>query len=455
MKSMNNRTDLILLPTFTSKLKHFNVVSNYFGGPKKYSEYLIYHTKNDLNQMKQKYQNDINQALLYNPSLKKILSNDMTDCYLSNSKDQKKCIKMSEIKHNNVNQYISDGITDLASIIDDKPKVSINKSVNKSEHRTLIIVGGGISALSAAIYAARASLSPLLILGSVKDQEQIGGQLMLTNNVENYPGTSISITGEDLINNCLEQVKNLNVEIIEEWADSFHISNNNKKIQVKNITYTCDSLILATGSTARWLNLPNESKYIGNGLSCCVSCDGFLPMYRNKRLIVVGGGDTALYDALQLTKVTKDVIILVRSNKLRAQKILQQKVSSNQHIKIYYNSKLIEYIGDKKLSHIKIETNFQNEIKSLLDKSDVMSVGGVFIAIGHDPGTKHLEKTDLNLTKSKHIEVHHNIKTNIPGVFAAGDVADERYKQAITAAAFGAMAALEAEKWLEFRNKSA
>lgn len=300
---------------------------------------------------------------------------------------------------------------------------------------TLIILGTGIAGLTAAIYAARAKLSPLLISGP-----EDGGQLTLTTEVENFPGFEQGIQGPELINICKKQAERfgarLKVDIVTEFNQIKKglelILMSGEKIQTK-------ALIIATGASARWLGIPSEEKYKGRGVSTCATCDGAL--YRNKEVIVIGGGDSAMEESLFLTKFATRVTIIHRKDSFRASKIMQERALKHEKIKVIWDTVIEEIMGDgKKVQGVKLKNLKTNKITDF--KCD-----GVFLAIGHVPNTSFL-KGKLEMDENGYLKADPYSHTNIPGVFAAGDVQDRRFRQAITAAGSGCMAAMEAEKWL-------
>ena len=309
-------------------------------------------------------------------------------------------------------------------------------------HHKLIILGSGPAGYTAGIYAARTNLEPLIITGL-----QQGGQLMTTTKIENWPGATEDLQGPQLMDNMLQHIQRLNVnvkfDIIHETKlleHPFHLKGDSQE-------YTCDALIIATGASAQYLGLPSEKTYLGKGVSTCATCDGFF--YRNQKIAVIGGGNTAVEEALYLSNIAAEVILIHRRDTLRAEKILANKIlqkAENSNITIEWNQTLDEILGDDTgVTGIKIKNTQTNEIKTI-------SLEGVFIAIGHQPNTDiftdQLTMTNgyINVQKSN---VGNMTATSIEGVFAAGDVADSIYRQAITSAATGCMAALDAEKFLE------
>lgn len=297
----------------------------------------------------------------------------------------------------------------------------------------VVIIGSGPAGLTAAIYTTRAALSTLIIAGS-----KWGGQLMLTTEVDNYPGFPQGIMGPELMQKMRQQaerfgaiVENIDVEKVDFSRKPFSAIANGK-------TYQGKSVIIATGADTKWLGLPSEQRLIGRGISSCAPCDA--PFFRNKNVIVVGGGDSAMEEALVLTKYATSVTIVHRRDEFRASAAMQQKVLNNPKIKVIWDSEVVEILGDQTVSGVKIKN-----IKT--GKLQEMPIDGIFVAIGHTPATKIFQgqiKTD-----EKGYVVNGNTKTNIEGVFVSGDVHDYRYRQAVTAAGFGCQAAMDAEKWLE------
>ena len=302
----------------------------------------------------------------------------------------------------------------------------------------LIIIGSGPAGYTAGIYAARAGLNPVLISGN-----QIGGQLTMTSAIENFPGFANPITGNELMENMRNQALNSGVKIIEDKITEVDFVNRPFVLSSeKGNLYTTQSVIVATGSSARWLELDSEKKYIGFGISACATCDGFF--YKNKTVAVVGGGNSAAEEALYLTNFASKVILIHRRDTLRADAVMQKKLNENHKISILWNSVLEEVIGTenpKSVTKIKVKN-----VKT--DDVETINIDGIFIAIGHKPNTEifreYLELDEVGYIKTK----PDSSQTNIAGVFAAGDVKDPRFRQAITAAGSGAMAAMEATKYL-------
>lgn len=301
-----------------------------------------------------------------------------------------------------------------------------------------LIIGSGPAGLSAAIYTARANLKPILITGLTP-----GGQLTTTTDVENYPGFVDPITGPQLMQQMTDQAKRLGVNVINDYITEVRLDKSPLTCLSESKTkYTCDTLIIATGAQSCWLGIPSEEKFKGYGVSGCATCDGFF--YKDKDVAVIGGGNVAVEEALYLTNFAKKVILIHRRDALRAEKALQDKLFSNKKIQIIWDHVLEEVLGGENplsVTGLKIK-NVKTE------KTKELSVAGIFIAIGHTPNTS-LFKDFVKLDKEGYIITSPNsTKTNIEGVFAAGDVQDKIYRQAVTAAGSGCMAALEVERYL-------
>ncbi len=309
---------------------------------------------------------------------------------------------------------------------------------NPTKHTKVLIIGSGPAGYTAAVYAARALLKPIMVTGM-----EPGGQLTTTTDVENYPGFAEVIQGPWLMDQMRDQAKAVGTEMIED-----HISSVNLKSKPFEATgdggqkYTADSIIISTGAQARWLNLDSEQKFRGFGVSACATCDGFF--FKDKTVAVVGGGNAAVEEAMFLTKFASKVKLIHRRNELRAEKMLQKKLMENKKIEIIWDSVVEEVIGDddpKNVKGLKIKNVKTNKVSDL-------KLDGLFIAIGHDPATQ-LFKDQLKMDKEGYLVTKpDSTETNIPGVFAAGDVKDKIFRQAVTAAGMGCMAALEAEKHL-------
>lgn len=308
-------------------------------------------------------------------------------------------------------------------------------------HRQLVILGSGPAGYTAAIYAARANLKPVIITGM-----QQGGQLTTTTEVENWPGGPHDLQGPDLMVQMQEHAERFNTEIIFDHIHETFLNERPFRL-VGSSTYTCDALIIATGASAQYLGLPSEEAFMGKGVSACATCDGFF--YRDQKVAVVGGGNTAVEEALYLSNIASEVTLIHRRDKLTSEKILQDKLfakAANGNVKIIWNHTLDEVLGE--------ESGVTGlRLKSTQDaNTQEIDVSGVFIAIGHKPNTD-IFAGQLDM-KDGYIKVNSGLQgnatgTSVPGVFAAGDVADHIYRQAITSAGAGCMAALDAEKYLD------
>ena len=312
----------------------------------------------------------------------------------------------------------------------------MNKKLTK--HTKVLIVGSGPAGYTAAVYAARAMLKPTLVHGI-----EPGGQLSLTTDVENFPGFSKVIQGPWLMDEMKEQAKAVGTELIEDHIKEVDLKSKPiKTIGEGGQIYTADTLIISTGAQARWLNIKSEQKFRGFGVSACATCDGFF--FKNKEVAVVGGGNAAVEEAVFLTKFASKVKLIHRRNKLRAEKLLQKKLMDNKKIEIIWDTVVEDVLGDKEPKNVK-GLKVKN-VKS--NKVSELKVDGLFIAIGHVPATS-LFKGQLDMDKEGYVVTKpDSTVTNIPGVFAAGDVKDKIFRQAVTAAGMGCMAALEAEKFL-------
>jgi len=313
---------------------------------------------------------------------------------------------------------------------------------NPTKHTKVLIIGSGPAGYTAAIYASRAMLKPILVHGI-----EPGGQLTTTTDVENFPGFAEVIQGPWLMEQMQNQAKAVGTEIVEDHIASVNLKSKPfEAIGDSGQKYTADSIIISTGAQARWLNIESEQKFRGFGVSACATCDGFF--FKDKTVAVVGGGNAAVEEAMFLTKFASKVKLIHRRDSLRAEKMLQSKLMANKKIEIIWDSVIKEVIGDDKPKNVKgikiknVKTNKVEELK----------IDGLFIAIGHDPATQ-LFKDQLDMDKEGYlITKPDSTETNIPGVFAAGDVKDKIFRQAVTAAGMGCMSALEAEKFLSSRN---
>jgi thioredoxin reductase (NADPH) len=310
--------------------------------------------------------------------------------------------------------------------------------MNDTIHHRLIVLGSGPAGYTAALYGARANLKPALITGV-----EVGGQLTTTTEVENWPGGHADLQGPELMMQMAEHVERFEASIVNDHIHTAHLSTDELRLDGDQASYTCDSLIISTGASAKYLGLESEDKYKGRGVSACATCDGFF--YRDQEVAVIGGGNTAAEEALYLANITSKVYLVHRRDQLRSEKILQDRVFAKANIEPLWNQQLQEVLGDDGgVTGMQIKHNDGEE--------RTIDLTGVFIAIGHTPNTAifegHLDMAD------GYIEIQSGTSgnataTSVPGVFAAGDVADHVYRQAITSAGFGCMAALDAEKYLD------
>ncbi len=306
-------------------------------------------------------------------------------------------------------------------------------------HHKLLILGSGPAGFSAAIYAARANLDPVVITGI-----ETGGQLTTTTDVDNWPAGAEGLQGPDLMVQMQHHAERFDSKVVYDHIHTADLNSKPFRLHGDQATYTCDALIITTGASARYLGLDSEEAYKGKGVSACATCDGFF--YRKQKVAVIGGGNTALEEALYLANIAEEVIMVHRRDKFRGEKILQQRVLEKENIKVHWDHVLDEVLGDDmgvsgmRISHV--SSGDQTEL----------DLQGVFIAIGHTPNTGIFEG-QLNMNNG-YIQIQSGLEgnvtaTSIPGVFAAGDVADQVYRQAVTSAGFGCMAALDAEKYLD------
>jgi len=310
-----------------------------------------------------------------------------------------------------------------------------------NQREKVIIIGSGAAGLTAAIYAARANLNPIVIEGI-----QPGGQLTITTDVENYPGYADVVQGPWMMEQMRSQAIKVGARIINDIVVKIDLKKNEKMVVLdSNKSLTADTIIIATGAQAKWLGLESENKYNGRGVSACATCDGFF--YRNKEVAVVGGGNTAVEEALYLSNICSKVTLIHRRDALRSEKILQDRLFSKKNINIIWNNEVSEILGDENgVNALKLISTKQN-------KTEIIKVDGVFIAIGHSPSTKPF-KDVLEMDNEGYIIAQKpgTTITNLDGVFAAGDCVDKIYRQAVTAAGMGCMAALDAEKWIQNHN---
>lgn len=302
-----------------------------------------------------------------------------------------------------------------------------------SDTRNLIIIGGGPAGLTAALYASRANLQPLVFSGNTP-----GGQLMLTSEVENYPGFDEPILGPELMERWRKQAERYGAELVNDDVTAVDLTKHPFTVTVGNRTEHAHAVIVATGANAKWLGLGNEQRLLGNGVHTCAACDGFL--YRGKNVVVVGGGDTAMEETLTLAKLAKSITIVHRRDAFRASKVMVDRVLANPVVAVRWNTVVTDVLGDAKVSGVRLQG---------VDGGATEDVpcDGLFVAIGYVPNTGFLAG-QLELRPNGYIVVHDRTRTSVEGVFAAGDVEDYHYRQAVTAAAGGCMASMDAEKWL-------
>jgi len=317
--------------------------------------------------------------------------------------------------------------------------------MSERQHEQVVIIGSGPAAWTAAIYAARAQLSPLVIEGAASRTMVPGGQLMFTTEVENYPGFPESVTGIQMMADFRAQAVRFDTRVITEDVAEVDFSVRPFRLKTSGGTeIESDAVIIATGANANWIGLENEERLAqsGGGVSACAVCDGALPHFRNQVIAIVGGGDSAMEDALYMAKFAKEVVVIHRREELRASKIMQERAFAEEKIRFEWNQTVIDVRGDDVITGVLLrDTN--------TDEERLLEVGGLFVAIGHSPNTGFLNG-QVALKDNGFVETATLWRTNtsIPGVFAAGDVMDDFYKQAVTAAGTGCMAALDAERWL-------
>ena len=308
-----------------------------------------------------------------------------------------------------------------------------------TEVRDVIILGSGPAGLTAAVYAGRAGLRPLVLKGV-----DAGGQLMLTTEVENFPGFPDAVLGPELMEGMEKQAARFDAELLHQAASRVDLSAEPFALWVGDQEYRAKTLIITTGASARWLGVPGETELRGHGVSACATCDGFF--FRDRELVVVGGGDSAVEEATFLTRFASKVTLVHRRDELRASKIMQERAAANPKIEFAWNKQVIEVAGEGVVSGVKLKDTGSGEITDF-------ATDGLFVAIGHTPNTALFEG-QLQLDNSGYIIVDEpSTRTSIPGVFAAGDVADHTYRQAVTAAGTGCRAAMDAEKFLETQDR--
>tara|TARA_R110000782_G_scaffold57258_21_gene119771 strand:- start:1238 stop:2224 length:987 start_codon:yes stop_codon:yes gene_type:complete len=322
--------------------------------------------------------------------------------------------------------------------------------VSEAGIEKVVIIGSGPSGWTAAIYAARANLNPLVYVGVAKqDPGPVlpGGQLMLTTEVENYPGFPDGVEGPEMMMKFEEQAKRFGSRVVGEDVVRCEFSSDGSPHTLHTSggdAIRAHAVILSTGATANWLGLENEMRLArsGGGVSACAVCDGALPVFRNKPLAVVGGGDTAMEEATYLTKFASEVFVIHRRDALRASKVMQERYLSKPNARVLWNKIVLDVLGENMISGLRLKDTVTGE------ESD-LAVAGLFVAIGHTPATKFIRDTRLEFDQAGYIDLKtRSSKTNIPGVFAAGDVADAKYRQAVTAAGMGCQASIDAEHWL-------
>jgi len=314
-----------------------------------------------------------------------------------------------------------------------------------TEIRKVIIIGSGPAGFTAALYVARANLSPLVLAGV-----KWGGQLMLTTDVENYPGFPQGILGPDLMQLFRKQAERFGAEILNEDVTSVNLKSRPFKITADGKSYQTQSVIIATGAETQWLNLPNEQKLIGRGVSSCAPCDAFF--FKDKKVVVIGGGDSAMEEALVLTKFASEVTIIHRREGFRASKILLDRAKKNKKVTFLTNSVVVDVLGQDKVEGVKVK-----DVKTGKEKE--LAVDGMFLAVGHKP-LSDIFKGQIELDEQGYVKRipqgdgpgKFQMTTSVEGVFVAGDVHDYHFRQAVTAAGYGCAAALEAERWLESQN---
>ena len=311
-------------------------------------------------------------------------------------------------------------------------------SANRDDY-DVVIIGSGPAGYTAGIYTSRARLTTLIISGTLP-----GGQLMTTSEVENYPGFPNGIFGPELMMNMRQQAERFGAVIVDDEVIKVNFKKRPHVVTTHSETYNAEAVIVCTGASPRKLGIPSEQQFSGRGVSYCATCDG--PFFKGEDIVVVGGGDTALEEATFLTKFGKSVKIVHRRDSLRASKILQDKALENPKIEFIWNNVVSDIKGDKKVATVLVK-----DVAS--GRERILSAGGLFVAIGHEPNTA-IFKGQLELDDKDYIVLRNHTKTSVEGVFAAGDVHDHRYRQAVTAAGFGCMAAIDVERWISERKHS-
>ena len=327
-------------------------------------------------------------------------------------------------------------IAPIAPIAMEQPATSspVTSSGAGGSHARVLIIGSGPAGLTAAIYAARADLEPVVIAGFVP-----GGQLMITSEVENFPGFPDGIDGPALMANMRAQAERFGARLHDVDVDSVDFSDRPFRVTAGGTEYSADSVIVATGASAIWLDLENETRLRGRGVSACATCDGFF--FRDKKVAVVGGGDSALEEALFLTKFASEVVLIHRRDEFRGSRIMQKRARSHPKISIEWNTRVTDVLGKDKIEALELTDTQRGEKRE-------MPIEGLFVAIGHKPNTDVFREF-LDVDDKGYLEVADHTHSNVEGVFVAGDVHDHRYRQAITAAGDGCRAAIDAERWLE------
>jgi len=304
----------------------------------------------------------------------------------------------------------------------------------ETEHRRVLIVGSGPAGYTAAIYSARAGLEPLMLAGL-----NFGGQLMITTEVENFPGYPEGVTGPQMMDEFQKQAERFGTDILFQDAMSVDFSSRPFKVSTDEKRYTADCVIVATGASARWLGLDSETRLLNNGVSACATCDGAL--FRNKPMAVVGGGDTAMEEALFLARFATQVTVVHRRGELRASKVMQERALAHEKIDFAWHSEVDEILGDEYVTGVRLRDVRDGSTREI-------DLEAVFVAIGHQPTTA-LFKSQLEMDDASYLKIEAGTtRTSVEGVFACGDVADPTYRQAVTAAGTGCMAAIDAERWL-------